>query len=193
MWLWQDRYVAGYLNLILGEESVGKGALAAWTIARLTKGELLGAYFGEPVNAAVVADEDDWDGVWGPRLHAAGADLTRVVKLETASPGRPAGAGPPPAGHRGRALGPRRQAALPRRAGRSDLGRRLLAGSRDPPGAGAGAAPGGGTRAWPSSGRSTRTSGESELPPAHGGLSPVQRSLTFESVPGTNTRQASPG
>ena len=37
MWLRQDRYVAGYLNLILGEEGVGKGALAAWTIARLTK------------------------------------------------------------------------------------------------------------------------------------------------------------
>ena len=80
-WVWDERYVAGYLNLICGEEKVGKGVLAAWTIARLTRGELDGCYLGTPVTVGVIADEDGWADVWVPRLHAAGVDGTRVKKL----------------------------------------------------------------------------------------------------------------
>src|SRR5947209_5559683 len=30
-WLWEDRVALGYLNLLLGNEGVGKGTLIAWT------------------------------------------------------------------------------------------------------------------------------------------------------------------
>jgi hypothetical protein len=81
-WAWQDRVVLGYLNLLIGNEGVGKGTLAAWMIARLTRGELPGDLHGEPVNVGILGDEDGFDDVWTPRLYAAGADLSRVRQLE---------------------------------------------------------------------------------------------------------------
>ncbi len=81
-WAWQHRVVLGYLNLLLGNEGVGKGTLVAWLIARLTRGELPGDLRGRPVGVGVLGDEDSFDDVWTPRLHAAGADLTRVVQIE---------------------------------------------------------------------------------------------------------------
>lgn len=81
-WAWQDRIVIGYLNLLLGNEGVGKGVLVVRLIARLTRGELPGDLRGEPVAVAVVGDEDSFDDVWTPRLHAAGADLSLVVQIE---------------------------------------------------------------------------------------------------------------
>ena len=35
-------FLLGYLNLLVGDEGVGKGTLLAWLIARLTRGELPG-------------------------------------------------------------------------------------------------------------------------------------------------------
>ena len=81
-WAWQDRIVLGSLNLILGAEGAGKGTLAAWMLARLTRGTLPGALAGEPVNVAVIGDEDGFADVWTPRLHATRADLTRIRHIE---------------------------------------------------------------------------------------------------------------
>jgi hypothetical protein len=81
-WAWTDRIVLGALNLILGNEGAGKGTLAAWMIARLTRGELEGDLYGKPATVGVLGDEDGWNAVWTPRLHAAGADLTRVKLIE---------------------------------------------------------------------------------------------------------------
>jgi hypothetical protein len=81
-WAWDGRLVLGYLNLILGNEGIGKGVILAWIIARLTHGELPGDYFGKPISVGVIGDEDSFDGVWTPRLHAAGADLGRVKQIE---------------------------------------------------------------------------------------------------------------
>jgi hypothetical protein len=81
-WAWDDRIVLGYLNLLLGNEGVGKGTLMAWLIARLTRGDLPGDLRGQPVGVGVLGDEDSFDGVWTPRLHAARADLARVVQIE---------------------------------------------------------------------------------------------------------------
>ena len=80
-WAWSRRLVIGRLNLLLGNEGVGKGALIAWTIARLTRGDLPGDLRGTPVNVGIVGDEDDLDSVWTPRLHAAGAVLERVREI----------------------------------------------------------------------------------------------------------------
>jgi hypothetical protein len=72
----------GYLNPLLGNEGVGKGTLVAWLIAMLTHGELPGDLRRIPVVVGVLGDEDSFDDVWTPRLHAAGADLSRVRRLE---------------------------------------------------------------------------------------------------------------
>jgi len=81
-WAWQYRIVIGYLNLLIGNEGVGKGTLIAWLIARLTCGELDGDLRGQPVGVGIIGDEDSFDHVWTPRLHAASADLARIVQIE---------------------------------------------------------------------------------------------------------------
>lgn len=81
-WAWQDRIVLSALNLIVGQEGAGKGTLACWIFAKLTRGELPGSLYGEPVSVAIVGDEDGFDAVWVPRLHAAQADLSRVNLIE---------------------------------------------------------------------------------------------------------------
>jgi len=81
-WAWTHRIVLGYLNLLLGNEGVGKGTLIAWLIARLTLGDLPGDLRGQPVGVGVLGDEDSFDDVWTPRLYAAGADLTLVAQIE---------------------------------------------------------------------------------------------------------------
>jgi len=80
-WVWSDRYLIGYLNLICGQEKIGKSTLAAWTLARLSRGELDGDYLREPVNVAIIGDEDSWKDMWTPRLYAAGADMQRVKQI----------------------------------------------------------------------------------------------------------------
>lgn len=81
-WLWERRLPLGYLALLLGAEGMGKGTLAAWIIARTTRGELPGDLYGEPARALVIGDEDSFDSVIAPRLYAAGADFDFVVALE---------------------------------------------------------------------------------------------------------------
>jgi hypothetical protein len=81
-WAWQSRIVLGYLNLLVGNEGIGKGATFSWIAGRLTHGELPGDYRGKPIGIGIIGDEDSFDQVWTPRLHAAGADLSRVVQIE---------------------------------------------------------------------------------------------------------------
>jgi hypothetical protein len=78
---WQQRLVIGVLNLIAGGEAIGKGTLLGKVIAWLTLGELPGDLRGKPTRVLWIGDEDSWTQVVGPRLYAAGADLTRVEEL----------------------------------------------------------------------------------------------------------------
>ena len=80
-WAWKHRIVAGYLNLLLGNEGVGKGVAFSWLAARWTHGELAGDFRRQPIRVGIVADEDSFDQVWTPRLHAAGADFTQIRHL----------------------------------------------------------------------------------------------------------------
>src|ERR1039458_8889589 len=41
-----------------------------------------GDYRDKAVGVGIIGDEDSFDQVWTPRLHAAGADLSRVVQIE---------------------------------------------------------------------------------------------------------------
>ena len=79
---WRPFLVKGKLNLMTGEEDMGKSTLQAWIAARATTGELRGDYHGRPGNVLFVgADEDDWNEIVVPRLYAADADLDRVFEF----------------------------------------------------------------------------------------------------------------
>ncbi|MCB8970366.1 MAG: AAA family ATPase [Solirubrobacterales bacterium] len=80
-WAWQGRLPIGSLSILLGAEGSGKGTLISWLIARLTCGELVGNLEGQPTRVLIVGDEDGFDSVVVPRLHAAGADLSRVFTI----------------------------------------------------------------------------------------------------------------
>lgn len=78
-WAWQHRILRGYINLLIGEEGIGKSTLVAWLAARITRGELAGDLHGTPSKVAFVGDEDSWDHIWVPKLEAAGAN-TKMTK-----------------------------------------------------------------------------------------------------------------
>lgn len=86
-WAWNQRVLMGYINLQVGEEGIGKGNLTAWQAARITRGELDGDLKGEPRSVLFIGDEDSWDHIWVPRLHAAGADLERVFAVAAGTTG----------------------------------------------------------------------------------------------------------
>ena len=81
-WAWRYRIVLGNLNLLIGNEGVGKGTLIAWLVGQLTHGGLPGHLEGQPVGVGIIGDEDDFDGTWTPRLHAAGANLELVKQID---------------------------------------------------------------------------------------------------------------
>ncbi len=81
-WLWARRIPCSFPSLLIGDEGVGKGTLAAWLIAKATRGELDGDLKGKPIRVLVVGDEDGFDSIWVPRLFLAGADLGMVVTLD---------------------------------------------------------------------------------------------------------------
>jgi hypothetical protein len=87
-WLWNNRVLLGYINVILGEEGVGKGNFVAWLIAQVTRGKLPGDLKGSPRKVLVLGDEDSWPRVWVPRLRLAGADLKKVTFVHDVD-GRP--------------------------------------------------------------------------------------------------------
>jgi hypothetical protein len=79
---WSGRILLGYLNLLLGNEGIGKGTLAAFLLAQWSRGKVPGALKGKPACVAIVGDEDSFQDVWVPRLHAAKAVLSQVVQIE---------------------------------------------------------------------------------------------------------------
>jgi len=86
-WAWEQRVLLGYLNLLIGEEGIGKGNLAAWIGASITKGNLPGNLHGTPRRVVFVGDEDSWDHIWTPRLKVAGADLGLTGVIEAGGSG----------------------------------------------------------------------------------------------------------
>lgn len=87
-WLWERRIPAGCITLLAGREGIGKSTITADLVARTTKGELPGKFEGEPRSVGIVAAEDAWPEVINPRLAAAGADRSRVYRIEARAEGR---------------------------------------------------------------------------------------------------------
>lgn len=81
-WLYEKRMPTGSITLLAGREGIGKSTIAYDIAARVTHGTLPGQYEGRPAAVGVVATEDDWSAVIGPRLVAAGADLTMIYRID---------------------------------------------------------------------------------------------------------------
>lgn len=81
-WLWDGRIALGTLALLAGREGIGKSTVAYAKAADVTRGRLPGVYLGEARAVVVAATEDSWAHTIVPRLMAAGADLTRVYRVD---------------------------------------------------------------------------------------------------------------
>jgi hypothetical protein len=81
-WLWEDRIPLGALTLIGGREGIGKSTYAYDLAADITQGKVPGVFKGRPKSVLVCATEDSWEHTIVPRLIAAGADLSRVYRVD---------------------------------------------------------------------------------------------------------------
>lgn len=81
-WLWDGRIPLGEITLVPGREGIGKSIFLAWMAAAITQGTLPGVYEGEPRAVLYAAAEDAWDYTIAPRMHAAGADLSMVYRVD---------------------------------------------------------------------------------------------------------------
>jgi hypothetical protein len=86
-WLWHQRVPLGALTLFPGREGTGKSTAGAWLAAKVTKGELPGVYEGIPKGVFYAAREDDWERTITPRLIAAGADTSKVYRIDVETDG----------------------------------------------------------------------------------------------------------
>lgn len=86
IWAWEDggegRIPTGSLSVAAGREGTGKSTFGIWLAAQITTGKLPGQLFGEPRSVIYAAVEDSWKYTLVPRLMAAGADLTKVYRVE---------------------------------------------------------------------------------------------------------------
>jgi hypothetical protein len=88
-WLWPGRLPTGKATLLDGDPDQGKSLLTLDWTARLTTGRAMPDGFtpAEPCSVLLLGREDGLEDTVVPRLRAAGADLTRVHRLEaTADP-----------------------------------------------------------------------------------------------------------
>jgi hypothetical protein len=81
-WLWEGRIALGTLALLAGRQGLGKSTLAYWLAAQITGGTLPGEFHGTARAVLVCATEDSWEHTIVPRLIAAGADLSKVFRVE---------------------------------------------------------------------------------------------------------------
>jgi len=85
-WLWPERIPLGLVTVIEGAVSVGKSPLVADIIARVTRGAPWPGRVQGPQLAGEVllacGELGGWPKVTLPRLKRAGADLTRIARLE---------------------------------------------------------------------------------------------------------------
>lgn len=86
-WAWQTesggRFPAGELAIVAGPGGRGKSTYVNRHAAMVTRGEVPGKDFGQPRSVIVSATEESWETTTLPKLAAAGADLDRVLKVET--------------------------------------------------------------------------------------------------------------
>jgi hypothetical protein len=93
-WLARNRVPRGAVNLLIGDEGIGKSLFWVYLAAAVTTGGMrmeLGIPQRDPAHVLVVATEDDWSTTVRPRLEVAGADLNmmHVICVEADGSGAP--------------------------------------------------------------------------------------------------------
>ncbi|MGU3501885.1 AAA family ATPase [Mycobacterium sp. C31M] len=76
------RIACGMVSIAAGREGSGKSSFGIWLTARVTRGTLPGAHYGQPKAVFYLATEDSWKHTLVPRLMAAGADMRKVGRIE---------------------------------------------------------------------------------------------------------------
>jgi hypothetical protein len=79
-WLWCNRFALGKIGIIAGLPDVGKGQILCYIAARITLGlEWPNGEGRSPQgNVIILSAEENPNDSLGPRLEAAGADLSRI-------------------------------------------------------------------------------------------------------------------
>jgi len=80
-WLWDRRIPVGVGTLVAGLPGTGKTHIVLHLGAMVTRGTLPGRFDGTPSGIVVMSREDMLDQTIVPRLHAEGADMSRVFAL----------------------------------------------------------------------------------------------------------------
>jgi hypothetical protein len=81
-WLWQDWVAVGSFGLTAGREGTGKTTLLYQMAADITRGKLEGEFKGQPRQVIIAATEDSWAHTVVPRLMGAGADLSKIGRID---------------------------------------------------------------------------------------------------------------
>ncbi|MFA7509454.1 MAG: AAA family ATPase [Mycolicibacterium vanbaalenii] len=85
VWLWENRIPTATPSGLAGRGGTGKTTYVCHLLARLSRGQLPGQYYGQPRRSLIWSGEDSWETVLVPRLIAAGADLNMIGRLSIAS------------------------------------------------------------------------------------------------------------
>jgi hypothetical protein len=85
-WAWfyngAGRIQLGTMAIFGGLPGTGKSTAARWFVSQATRGELEGCWYGQEVNCAYIAAEEDIDAMVAPSLIAGGANIERVFYPE---------------------------------------------------------------------------------------------------------------
>jgi hypothetical protein len=83
-WHWPDRIAIGKLTMIAGHPDLGKSLATLDLAARVTRGDYWPGNGSRALlgNVILLSAEDDPEDTYGPRLKAAGADLSRIDTIE---------------------------------------------------------------------------------------------------------------
>jgi len=89
-WLARNRLLRAAINLLVGDEGIGKSLFWVWIVAAVTRGLALlefGLPARSPQTVVLILTEDDWTTTVLPRLEAAGADLSKIMVICTEDDG----------------------------------------------------------------------------------------------------------
>lgn len=86
IFMWHERIPIGTIAIAAGRGGEGKSSFAIWLASQLSRGTLAGIHMGYPRDTLYISGEDSWAHTMLPRLIAAGADLSRIHRLDILTP-----------------------------------------------------------------------------------------------------------
>jgi hypothetical protein len=81
-WVEEGTIPAGNVTALVGPPGLAKTTILCEKGARLSRGQLHGAFYGKPMNVVLMSGEDSIANTLRPRCEAAGGDLDRIYFVE---------------------------------------------------------------------------------------------------------------